>query len=374
MKSRLFAFVCVAALGASVIHAKADNPPALRSTVNDFKINSTSDAPSGSYAGGESHAASSSITWDARIRLGAGMVYDSSTFVVTPASGNTPAVINTVGRSVDLRLSSHLGATLRTTIPVGDVGIYFAVQGSGDSNNTFIANGSNFAARTDGVYAWWKLDPNFTITAGQVAGIATNYSWDSNANNWMFGLTGGGILGFKNSPDDAVGARFGYNDGSFDFAAQVADSNNANGVSAFGTMFRAGYKYSGFGVDVGGSYLGDAVGPANTWSAWSGFGYGGSAFSAGVSAGVGAFQATNLNRLPVSVFSKVKMFDIAELQAGLTHDFLAPGTPTTFGAGAYLYPYKQLSFGLEGGYVMNSLGPAGGDGSYSVGVVSQFAF
>ena len=68
------------------------------------------------------------------------------------------------------------------------------------------------------------------------------------------------------------------------------------------------------------------------------------------------------------------MFDVVELQGGVTHDFLMAGTPTTLGAGAYYYPYKQLSLGLEGGYVMSGLGPSGGDGTYTVGLVSQFAF
>ena len=361
MKSRLFAFVCSAALSVGAIHAKAESQSGLRSTINDFKINSASDAPDGLYGHHENGAAvqaSTSITWDARIRLGVGMLYDSTTF----------------GRSIDLRLASHLGATLRTTIPIGDVGIYFAVKGSGDSNNTFIANGSNFAARTDGVYAWWKLDQNFSLTAGQVAGLATNYSWDSNANNWMYGQTGGGILGFKNSPDDPVGARFTYVDNALDFAALVSDSNNANGVSAFGTMVRGGYKFNGFGFDIGGSYLGEAPGPNNSWSTWGGFGYSSTGFSAGFSTGVGAFRSASLNRLPVSTYGKVKMFDVVELQGGVTHDFLMAGTPTSLGGGAYFYPYKQLSLGLEGGYVMSSLGQAGGDGTYTVGLVSQFVF
>jgi len=384
MLLRKLAVIGVAAMAVAATSAKADNLAPLRKSLYDMNINAAGDAP---YGGGgmqaQQQAASASVVWEGRLRLGFGIVHDSTGSIGAVAS--TPVFdaggvqIGTTGGSagqthaVDIRSVAHLGALGKTQTPLGEFGVNFAVQSAVGSNLIAAANGENFSVGTDGIFAYWKMAPYLSVTGGQVALIGTGYSWDSNASNWFFASTGGGILGFKSSPDDPVGLRFAYADGPFGVSAQVYDGANANNVSAFGGMAKASFKMDEFGADVGAGISANPAAPAN-WSVFTGLGYTSSAFSAGAAVGTGGGAGMGITTTPASVFGKVNLFDSARIEAGMTRDFTAAGNNTVIGAGMYYTPLRQFTVGLEGSYVMNALGAANGDGSFGAGIVSAVTF
>ncbi len=381
--------------------AQAEKLLPLRASLNDLNINATGDFPYGAVQQQQvvqqqqqqviqqQSSAQSSVAWEGRIRVGFGMVYDAGSRIGAVPAG-APITIPVVGgagtitipgtpaipgqnRAIDLRGTSHFGVIGKTATPFGELGVVIGVQGSAGSNSAGIANGDNFAVNSDGTWAYWKMDPSFTLSAGQVAGLGTAFSYDANATNWFFGGTGGGILGFHSSASDPIGLRLAYADGPLGFGVQVYDGSNANNNSAFGAMAKASFKMEGFGIDVGGNYLMNPAGPGS-WSVFTGAGYSSNMFAFGAAAGLGASTSNSINTLPVSAFGRVNILDSMRFELGATHDFLAAGNNTTIGTGFFYSPMKQLTVGLEASYFMTNLGAAAGDGSYSVGVVSAWSF
>jgi len=389
MSLRSLALVSTAfmALGVHVLHAEDALP--LRSTLNDINAKPVADFPYGAAQAQQQaqvQAVDTSVVWEGRLRLGFGTLYDSTSSIGSSAASNvygpTGTLIGTTGGSggqshiTEFNAGGHIGVVGKTQSPWGEVGVSVAVATAVGTNpngpNGFL-DGQSFNVVSDGSFAYMKFSPNFTLTGGQVAGVSTAYSWDSNATNYFYGGTGGGVLGFRSSSYDPIGLRVSYYDGPLGLDAQINNSATIDSVSAFGGAVKASFKMDGFGADVGAAYNGNPT-AQGSWGLFTGAGYKSGVFGVGAAAGMGGAGSTAITTVPASLFGYVNIFDQARFEMGATREFVAAGNNTVFGAGMYYTPFKQFTIGLEGNYNMNSLGAAFGDGSYGVGVVSQFSF
>jgi len=352
------ALLGTAALVAVSVSARADTLEALKASMDSLTIGAVADAPAAA-------APATVIVWDGRVRAAIGTVFDPTRAVGTQYS-------------TDIRTNWHLGATATTQTAVGEVGVGIAIQ-NGNTNNAFAANGQGGDfVKPDGFAGWWKMSPTMTIKAGTLGIQKSSYSWDGVAANWFFARTGGGVLGWGSNNDPAAFGLY-YADGPIGFGLQAYDSDNSsvallNNASAFGLNAKISYKMDALGFDLTGDYAGRAGGSAG-WAIGGGIGYGAGPFSLGLAFGTGAQPLTGNIVTPGSVVAKMAMSDVARIEMGVTRDFGSTnGNDTTFGAGLYYTPVKQLTFGFEGSYESNSLGGLKGDGSYQVGLVSAFSF
>ena len=368
------ALLGTAALAVASVSARADSLDALKASMDNLTIGAVADAPAAAPA--------TVIVWDGRVRAAVGTVYRNQFTPTVPAVVGPPAVAAVPGLAptyaTDIRTNFHLGVTATTQTAVGEVGVGIAIQAGGNTNTAGIANGQGAQGLVgngiiaDGFSGWWKMTPNMTLKAGTLGIQKSSYSWDAVAANWFFADTQGGVLGFGNNNDPAAFGLY-YADGPLGFGLQAYDSDNANNASAFGVNAKASYKMDAIGFDVSGDYSGRATGPAG-YAAAVGLGYTAGAFLLGGSIGTGITPIAGLTTTQGSLVAKIGLSDVARLELGVQREFAMAGNLTTFGAGLYYTPVKQLTFGLEGSYVSSGLGAAGGDGSYKAGLVSAFSF
>jgi len=352
MKVMKIALLGTAALVAASISARADALDSLKASMNDMNVSAVADAPAAAPA--------TVVTWGGWVRAGVGTTYNPTAFA---------ASVGTTNYATDIVTMGELNATAKTQTAVGEVGVNVNFRASAANATWGISNGNDAPARTDDFQGWWKMTPNLTLSGGQQGVLKSGYSWDGVATNWMFGQTGGGILGFNSSASDPAELMLAYADGPLGFAVQVYDGNNSANVSSFGVDAKASYKMDAIGFDIGGDYLGSAT-LAASWAVYGGLGYSAGPFSVGMSLGTGGANSSTVTNTPGSIQAKMALSDMARLELGATRDFTAAGNPTTIGAGLYYAPAKQITLGLEGGYVTGGAN----SGLYTAGVVTQFSF
>jgi len=363
------ALLGTAALVAVSVSARADSLEALKSSMNDLTIGAVADAPAAA-------APATVVAWSGWVRAGIGTNRDTTNGIGAVAAGTNPVTTAVAGQgyATDIWAQGEIVANATTQTAVGEVGVNVAFRGSANNAAWGIANGADASARTDDFKGWWKMTPNLTLIGGQQGVIKSSYSWDAVATNWFFGKTQAGVLGYTIAgQSDPATMMLAYADGPLGFTLQAYDSNNVSNASAFGVAAKASYKMDAIGFDFGGNYQGNAAGPQNAYGVYGGLGYSAGAFSFGGALGTGQ-NNTGVTSTLGSLQAKLGLSDVARLELGVTREFAQAGNLTTVGAGLYYTPVKQLSFGLEGGYVSSGLGAAGGDGSYTAGVVTQFSF
>ena len=364
MKFLKIALLGTAALAAASVSARADSLDSLKAAMDSLNIGAVADAPAAA-------APATVVVWNGFVRAGVTTFYNS----ITPQY------------ATDVRTYGEIKVTAKTETAVGEVGVDFQIQKDGSRNNAPLGNGNVGAVTTDGIHGWWKMTPTMTLSGGTMGTLAkSSYSWDANATNWWSAWTGGGVFGGIPNGDPAA-VQLAYADGPLSFAAQVEDSSNnpVNNSSAFGVTGKIGYKMDAFGIDIDGGYWGNAnpvvagVTGAAAWSIAAGLGYSAGAFSIGAAIADAQIYDTGAAYVPGSAYAKVNMSDVAHIELGATHDFstgTATSNMTTFGAGLYYTPVKQLAFGIEAGTQTGAaVATAGnGNGSYSASLISQFMF
>ena len=357
MKFLKIALLGTAALAAASVSARADSLDSLKAAMDNLTIGAVADAPAAA-------APATVIVWDGRVRAAIGTEY-----VASAVAGKQYAS--------DIKTNFHLGVNATTQTAVGEVGVGIAIQSTNTAGFAQANGQGGDGVSPDGYAGWWKMSPTMTLKAGTLGTQKSSYSTDAMLTNWFYKkVTAIQAYGANNDP-----AAFGlyYADGPVGFGLQVYDSNNANNNSAFGVNAKASYKMDAIGFDISGDYAGRVQGAAS-WAVAGGVGYSAGAFSLGVALGTGSETWTvggapgAGNSTLGSIGAKVALSDVARLELGASRDFAMAGNPTWFTGGIYYTPVKQLAFGIEAGYQSSGLGAAGGDGSYSAGLVSQFSF
>lgn len=361
MKVINLALLGTAALVAASIGARAENLDALKSQMDTLTLNAVADAPA---------AATTVITWDGYIRA------------AVVAGRRRDLVLATDVYGTDVRARAGVSVHGKTDTAVGEVGVNLNILAP--ANDTFrIYNSGNGALTSDGFNGYWKFTPNLTLTAGILGALSkSNYSFDATctcAYNDAFGAIIGSPQG------DPTAFRISYADGPLFFGAQLEDTNNVGNNSAVGGTAKIGYTADMFGLDLNGGYWGSAVGNA-AWSVSGGIGAKFDPISVGVAVGtgnIGGFGTaltglnTNESYTVASGYAKAALGDSASIELGVFRDFTNDALTndrtsglTSFDAGLYYSPVKQLKFGLEGNY------QSGGayDGSYTAALVSWFKF
>ncbi len=379
MKVINLALLGTAALVAASIGARAENLDALKTQMDTLTLDAVADAPA---------AATTTVTFDGYIRAAivTGRRVDT---VGNPALVPGGLVGNFAGAvsgpsdnyATDVRARAGVSVHGKTDTAVGEVGVNINLLAPANDVRG-IYNSGNGAVTTDGFNGYWKFTPNLTLSAGILGALSkSSYSFDATctcAYNDPFGAIIGSPQG------DPTAFRIAYADGPLTFAAQLEDTNNVGNSSAVGGTAKIGYAMDIFGFDLNGGYWGNAGGNA-AYSVSGGIGINFAPISLGVAVGTGnngSFVSSNLaanqNFTVASGYAKAALGDSASLEFGVFHDFSALSITTqdktagltSFDAGLYYSPVKQLKFGLEGNY------QSGGayDGSYTAAFVSWFKF
>ncbi len=372
MKVINLALLGTAALVVASVGARAENLDALKTQMDTLTLNAVADAPA---------AATTLISWDGFVR--AAIVTGRRVDTVGNPAGifAGPVVGPSDNYATDVRARAGINVHAKTDTAVGEVGVnvnFLAAANDGRG----IYNAGNGAVGTDGFNGYWKFTPNMTLSAGILGALSkSNYSFDAKcvcAYNDFFG-------GIEGAPlNDPTAIRIAYADGPLSFAAQLEDTNNVGSSSAVGGTAKIGYAMDMLGFDLSGGYWGNAGGNA-AYAVSGGVGINFAPISLGVAVATGntggfvsPFIAANQNYTDASGYAKVALGDSASFEVGVSHDFSALSITTqdktagltSFDAGLYYSPVKQLRFGLEGNYL------SGGalDGSYTAALVSWFSF
>jgi len=321
--------------------------------------------------------ASTVISWSGYVRAAvvvARKTGASFSISTNPASATVSVSVSSQ-YGTDIRVKAGLSVSGKTDTAVGEVGVNIGLQANAATDNFASSNAGDSAWRTDGATGYWKLTPNLTLLGGYTGSVAKNSkSWDANCTCY-YGFTNG----ISNNPaGDPAQMRLTYADGPLSLAVAVEDSNNLADSSAFGVAAKGTYAADMFSVDLSGGYWGNANGAVGQQAAWvvdAGVGVSlGSVASFNAAVGVGAGFATNSSYTIASGLVKVNLAETAHAEAGIEHKWNTSGSSaadyTTFGAGVYYDPVKQLTIGLEGQYI--SGGTA--DGSYGADLVTVFRF
>ena len=350
MKVINLALLGTAALVVASVGARAENLDALKTQMNTLTLNAVADAPA---------AAATTIVWTGYVR-GA----------VTSGRDTTAAVGFQYG--TDIRAKAGFKVVGTTDTAIGEIGVRIAAQATGDDGFRQ-TNAGNFAINTDGYWGWWKMTPNVSLGAGVDGSLGkTGQGWDAKCSTAYTSCFGG----ISNNPGgDPAQIRLSYADGPLGFAVAVEDSNNAGNNSAVGVAARASYSADMFSGDLGGGYWGNAAGPESAWVVSGGLGANLGIASLSIGAGIGSGFAVNDDYTKASAIISVKLGDTAHVEMGAGHTWntsagMGALDSTTFGAGLYYDPVKQLTVGAEGHYV--SGGAA--DASYGAALFTVFRF
>ena len=394
MKAMKLALLGTAALAAASVSARADSTSDLKAQIEalNARVASLETAPAvpAGYSmvsftkEGTNHiitimpsadapaAAATVVSWTGWVKAGVGAVGLGNGAVASTVA--TAANFN-INSGVDVRTQAEVVAHAKTDTAVGEIGATIALETAGQTNTAFGWNGGNGAVTTDGFSGYWKLTPNVKLTGGILGNLSkTSYSWDGVATNNMFGGTGGSILATNTgNPGDPAAIQLAYADGPLSFAVQVEDGNNtAVSASAFGASAKIGYAMDIVSMDIGAGVWGSTIaGQQTSWAVSAGVKGAFSGIQVGMAAGTGV-NSTGVATTPGSIWAKANLSDVASIELGATHEFVAAGNQTVIGAGIYYTPVAQLNVGLEGAYTMT--GAATGNGAYSAGLVTVFKF
>ena len=350
MKVINLALLGTAALVVASVGARAENLDALKTQMDTLTLNAVADAPA---------AATTSIVWSGYVRGAFTSFYDKSLPVGFQYGS-------------DIRAKAGFKVVGTTDTAIGEIGVRIATQATFDDQFQH-QNTGNGKIDTDGYWGWWKLTPNVQLGAGVDGSLGkTGQGWDAKCSTAYTSCFGG----ISNNPGgDPAQIRLSYADGPLGFAIAVEDSNNAGNNSAVGVAGRVSYSADMFSGDIGGGYWGNAAGPQDAWVVSGGLGASFGIASLSVGAGIGSGFAVNDDYTSASAIMKLNLGDTAHFEVGAGHRWnTSPGMGvndyTTFGAGLYYDPVKQMTVGAEGAYV------SGGatDGSYGAALFTVFRF
>ncbi len=341
--------------------------------VTTIAIVPTADAP-----------ASTVIQWSGFVR--AALVYADGADALNALAVNP--TVNTVAGAVasdnvflDVKARGQINVVGKTDTAVGEVGAQMSVRGNWLGNNASI--GTNAAAEISNAWGWWKMTPDLTLAGGFNGSLsAIGYGYDGACSCYYTdnAAQGTAING------DVAQMRLTYASGPMSIAVAIEDGHRtvapAN-VNALAVAAKISYTGDMFNAALSGAYepnYGAAGAPEATYVLNAGLGFGlGDIGKISANAGIYSGQFVNDNAWKASILGSLNISDQAHLELAYGHarfDRWTTAYPNAVDqdsvlAGVYYEPVSQLTIGLEGEWIKNSVDA---QSSFSADLVTVFRF
>ena len=341
--------------------------------VTTIAIVPTADAP-----------ASTVIQWSGFVR--AALVYADGADALNAGAVNP--TVNTVAGVVasdnvffDVKARGQINVVGKTDTAVGEVGAQMSVRGNWLGDNASIGN--NAKAEISNAWGWWKMTPDLTLAGGFNGSLsAIGYGYDGACSCYYTdnAAQGTAING------DVAQMRLTYASGPMSIAVAIEDGHRtvapAN-VNALAVAAKISYTGDMFNAALNGAYepnYGAAGAPEATYVLNAGIGFGlGDIGKISANAGIYSGQFVNDNAWKASILGSLNLSDQAHLELAYGHarfdrwTTLYPNAvdQDSVLAGVYYEPVSQLTIGLEGEWIKNSVDA---QSSFSADLVTVFRF
>ena len=330
--------------------------------------------------------ASTVIQWSGFVR--AALVYQDGADGVpaNPSQQQTPplpAFNNSNNIYVDVMSRGQINVVGKTDTAVGEIGAQLSVRANWATAGGF--NGGNAGAVVSNAWGWWKMTPDLTLAGGFNGSLsAIGYGYDGACSCYYTDNADQGTA----INGDVAQMRLTYASGPMSVAVAIEDghttvvaipgtNNNALAVAA-----KIAYTGDMFNAALNGAYepnYGGAGAPEASYVVGVGVGFGlGDIGKISANALIGSGQFANDNFWKASILGSLNVSDQAHVELAYGHArfdrfsaFVNANDQDAVLAGLYYEPVSQLTIGLEGEWIKNSVDR---DSSYSADLVTVFRF
>ena len=339
--------------------------------VTTIAIVPTADAP-----------ASTVIQWSGFAR--AALVYRDAADNVAANPTTGPVFLGSDKITVDVKARGQINVVGKTDTAVGEVGAQMSVRGNWDADGGF--NGGNAGALVSNAWGWWKMTPDLTLGGGFNGSLsAIGYGYDGACSCYYTDRANGNYTSLNG---DVAQMRLTYASGPMTVAVAIEDGHNtalalpvAN-VNALAVTAKVSYTGDMFNAAVSGGYepnYGVAGAPEASYVVSAGVGFGlGDVGKISANATIGSLQFVNDNLWRASILGSLNISDQAHVELAYGHAHWDRYSATVLGndqdsvlAGLYYEPVSQLTIGLEGEWIKNSVDA---QSSFSADLVTVFRF
>ncbi len=295
---------------------------------------------------------------------------------VAPVPGNAGAASIPADDQIflDVKARGQINVVGKTDTAVGEVGAQMSVRGNWNGSNASVGN--NAAAEISNAWGWWKMTPDLTLAGGFNGSLsAIGYGYDGACSCYYTDNASQGTA----LNGDVAQMRLTYASGPMSVAIAVEDGYSTGGIPSTNTLaFAAKVSYTGdmFNAAVSGAYEPTSllVGPEASYALSAGVGFGlGDVGKISANATIFSDEAVNDNGWKASILGSLNLSDQAHLELAYGHarfDATANDQDAIL-AGVYYEPVSQLTIGLEGEWIKNSVDPTS---SFSADLVTVFRF
>jgi hypothetical protein len=343
--------------------------------VTTIAIVPTADAP-----------ASTVIQWSGFAR--AALVYTDGADALNAAAVNptvnsvsTPPTVPSDNVYFDVKARGQINVVGKTDTAVGEVGAQMSVRGNWAGTGAF--NGGNAGAEISNAWGWWKMTPDLTLAGGFNGSLsAIGYGYDGACSCYYTDNASQGTA----INGDVAQMRLTYASGPMTVAVAIEDGHTtlapAN-VNALVVAAKISYTGDMFNAALSGAYepnYGAAGAPEATYALNAGIGFGlGDVGKISANAGVYSGQFVGDNAWKASILGSLNLSDQAHLELAYGHarfDRWSTALPVAVDqdsvlAGVYYEPVSQLTVGLEGEWIKNSVDA---QSTFSADLVTVFRF
>ena len=339
--------------------------------VTTIAIVPTADAP-----------ASTVIQWSGFAR--AALVYRDAADNVAANPTTGPVFLGSDNVTVDVKARGQINVVGKTDTAVGEVGAQMSVRGNWAGDGAF--NGGNAGALVSNAWGWWKMTPDLTLAGGFNGSLsAIGYGYDGACSCYYTDNANGNYTSLNG---DVAQMRLTYASGPMTVAIAIEDGHNtalalpvAN-VNALAVTAKVSYTGDMFNAAVSGGYEpndGAAGAPEASYVVSAGVGFGlGDVGKISANATIGSLQFVNDNLWRASILGSLNISDQAHVELAYGHAHWDRYSATVLGndqdsvlAGLYYEPVSQLTIGLEGEWIKNSVDA---QSTFSADLVTVFRF
>ena len=284
----------------------------------------------------------------------------------------------------DVKARGQINVVGKTDTAVGEVGAQMSVRGNWNGSNGAIDNVN--VAQINNAWGWWKMTPDLTLAGGFNGSLsAIGYGYDGACSCYYTdnALQGTSING------DVAQMRLTYSSGPMTIAVAIEDGHSTLGVlpvtntNSLAVAAKISYTGDMFNAALNGAYEpndGTLGAPEATYTVGVGVGFGlGDIGKISANAEIFSDQFVNDNGWKASILGSLNLSDQAHLELAYGHArFDRYSNAYALGvdqdsvlAGVYYEPVSQLTIGLEGEWIKNSVDA---QSTFSADLVTVFRF
>ena len=281
--------------------------------------------------------------------------------------------------TLDVMARGQINVVGKTDTAVGEIGAQMSVRGNWGTAGAF--NGGDAGATVTNAWGWWKMTPDLSLGGGYNGSISSiGYGYDGSCSCYYTDNANAGTA----LNGDVAQMRLTYTSGPMSVAVAVEDGHNVTAIpnqNVLAFAAKAGYSGDMFSLAISGGFepAWTGVAEAKYTVAIGGKVSLGDIGYLSAEADIGSDHLVNDNVWGASILGSLNMSDQAHLELAYNHahfDRFSNGAPVANDqeavlAGVYYEPVSQLTIGLEGEWIKNSIDR---DSSISADLVTVFRF